>query len=168
MKTLIILALMIGLVPPKYQKEGEELARVRYQVIAAAISAEAKGDIRLARFLITVAKHESSFRLDIHSGKKRGAAGEAGLFQVMVGKDGKILRHKYTAKQVIGVSPEATARAVEVAAVYLRPIIVGCYGAPLCVFKRYGGIPRDRLTQGELRRRLLARVATYQQLVRSK
>ncbi len=164
MKTLIILALMIGLVPPKYQKEGEELARVRYQVIAAAISIESSEDRTLALFMITVARHESSFRLDIHSGSKRGAAGEAGLFQVMVENDPphRVIGHTYTATEIMGTDLKSTRRAAEVAAAFLAPRIDKCNAEPLCVFASYGGVSRS--SGGVVGKRLAARVATYERL----
>ena len=179
MTAKIILALMVLLVPPKAQqaRETEADATARYSVIAEAIAAEAGDDARLARFLVTVARHESSFRRDIHSGKKRGDGGRSwGLFQIMVsehatqllprkarGTDGKLLR----ARDIAGTTPVATRNAAKAAAHYLRPIIEKCAGAPLCVFSAYGGVSKTRIAGDEkLRDRLAARVATYRRLAR--
>ncbi len=77
MTSVIILALITFLVPPQHQKKREttDEAKARYSVIAKAISAEAGADKTLALFLLSAARHESAFRRDIHTGKRRGDGG---------------------------------------------------------------------------------------------
>ncbi len=168
----LILALMLMLVPAEAQKhngESAEAAQARYGVIADAIAAEARDDLRLSRFLVTIARHETTFRQVMHSGEKKGDHGTSwGLYQIKCGHkpDSKVWNLKIKCRDLVGVSPKATAVATKAAATFLRPIIERCYGAPICVFKAYGGIPQDRLTTGTLRKRLLARAATYRRLVR--
>jgi hypothetical protein len=164
----IIGALMALLVPPSKQPgETESEATDRYHVIATAIADEAGQDRRLTLFLLTVARHESTFKASVHSGAERGDAGHSwSLFQLKLGRaaDSRVPRTDYVARDIVGVGPRATRRAVDAAATWLRPLIEGCRGAPLCSFARYGGVDlatADAITMD----RLAARVRTYNRLV---
>jgi hypothetical protein len=166
----LILSLMVLLVPPGHQKhnaEPAEAAKARYEVIATAIAAEAGEDVRLARFLLTVARHESTFRRDVHSGKVRGDGGRSwSLFQIMVSREPtqRLRGLRYRARDIVGTSPAATRRAADAAAHYLRPIIARCQGAARCVFLAYGGVSQTMGKRSEVKRRIDARVATYERL----
>ena len=166
-KTLLVLISM--LVPASAQEklhnEPEAKAKARYSVIAEAITGEADGDMRLARFLITVAKHESSFTRAVHSGRKKGDAGRSwGLYQIMAGRYpiSQVPGTKYKAHEIVGVDIEATRRSTEAAAFHLRRAIRRCKGEPFCVFRSYGGV--SRTYSPKVRARLEARVRTYSRL----
>lgn len=157
------------LVPPsaqeKFHDEPEADARARYAVIAEAVAGEVGGDMRLARYLLTVAKHESSFTRAVHSGAKKGDALRSwGLFQIMCGRYpiSRVPGTKYKAHEIVGVDLAATKRATKAAAVHLRRAIRRCKGAPLCVFRGYGGV--SRTYSPKVKARLLARVRTYKSL----
>lgn len=164
-----ILALMILLVPPHFQADGEEQARERYATIAESIAA-LSDDTDLTRYLLTIAKHESDFRRDIHSGDLRGDEGRSwGLFQILCGRDPDAevpgdsgLR----ARHIVGTSKVQTANAVYAAITLLRPIIARCRAKPLCVFRTYGGVrgKGDRKTE----ERINARVATFERLKKAR
>jgi len=171
MKTILVIISM--LVPAsaqeKFRQEPEAEARARYAVIAEAIAGEVGGDIRLARFLLTVAKHESSFARSVHSGKKKGDAGWSwGLYQIRCGRHpgARVPGTKYQAHEIVGVDLAATKRATNAAAGYLRRLIRVCKGEPLCVFRGYGGVSRTYSTK--VGTRLNARVKTYKSLTRRK
>ncbi len=169
MNALSVLALIVLLVAPVNQEhngESEADARVRYDTIAEAIANEAGDDWRLAMFLITVARHESTFKRANHSGEVRSDHGKSwGLYAVYCGRDpnSRVPRTKYRAHEIVGVDAAATARATHAAAIHLRPRIVGCGGIPMCVFKGYGGVGKD--VSPETQKRLEARVRTYRRLV---
>jgi len=167
MKTILLL--MLSLVPvkaqEKYQGEPAAEARARYEVIARAIKDEVKGDMRLAKFLLTVGKHESSFSRKIHSGKKKGDGGRSwGLFQIMCGRYpvSKVPATKYQARDIVGVDYKSTRAAVDAAAGYLRFGIRKCKGDPACVFRRYGGISKTH--NPKIKKLIDARVRTYRKL----
>ena len=157
---------MTLLIPPSFQPETETDARTRYAVIASAIASEAGTDARLARFMITVAKHESSFARNVHAGERRGDGGRSwGLFQIMCGRHptGIVPGTSYRARDIVGIDTAATQRAASAVAFHLRKGIKACSGAPMCVFKRYGGV--SQTVTPKQRKRLEARVATYWRLV---
>lgn len=164
MKAAAILGLMTLLVPPKRQeinKESEADARARYAVIAGAIATEAKGDKTLARYLLTIVRHESSFVRGVHSGKLRGDAGKAVcVAQLLVGRGTDRFTGRF-AHQLVGTSPAATARCINTAAAYVRFARRRCKtGGPACVFQVYGGVRRASDP------RIRARVNTYAKLRR--
>lgn len=164
-----ILALILLLVPASRQTHNDETeadARVRYDTIADAVAHEAGTDERLGLFMLTVARHESTFRRDTHSGKHRGDAGRSvSIFQIKC-KRGDMARVPFTdfrVHEIVGVDIESTRNAASAVATILRPRIKGCGGAPLCVFKAYGGIAGKPAP--DVQARLDARVATYRRLV---
>lgn len=160
--TELILALMIALIPPSYQKDDN--ARERYYSIAAEIAWQAN-DQTLAFFLLTIARHESSFRYDIHNGDTLGDQGRSwGLFQFFCGRssDAKVPGTDYRAHEIVGVGGVATARAVHAAVIWLKPFIKACGGRPMCVFKMYGGVGKH--PDEKTRVRLVERVTTYERL----
>ena len=173
MTSVIILALITFLVPPQHQKKRETIveAKARYAVIAKAISAEAGADKTLALFLLSVARHESAFRRDIHTGTRRGDGGRSwGLFQIMCGPTtrspvpmpfsrGTI----YRAGQIVGVDYASTRRAAHASAIWLRRHIRRCNGKAMCVFKSYAGTSLTHTPT--MRKKLAARVKTYRALV---
>lgn len=169
MKAALVLTLITLLVPAKHQKhndETEKAATTRYERIAEAISTESNDDKTLALFLLTVARHESTFRKDIHSGKQRGDAGHSwGLYQIRCGKDRNafVPGTKYRAHQIVGIDLAATKRATHAAAIWLRPFIKKCKGNPMCVFKSYAGLSKTE--DPKVKTRLKARVKTYRRLV---
>lgn len=163
MKTAVILALMVFLVPPQRQTvngEEEKDARKRYETIAEAIHEVASADVTLTQYLIVVARHESAFKRSVHVGKERGDDGQAwGLFQELVGREPtkRVRGMPYRARDLVGVNAAATRRAVTVAAARLGPAIRSCKGNAACVFRRYGGVrskddPRIRARVSTLRR----------------
>lgn len=170
MTVKLILLLIALLVPPKHQThngEAEADARARYGVIADAIAHESSGDVRLAAFLMAVARHESTFRKDIHEGSKRGDGGHSwSLYQLNCGprSDAVVPGTKYRARDIVGVELAPTRRATHAAAVHLRKAIEVCKGEPLCVFKRYGGVSRTMAKDDKVRARLQARVKTYRRI----
>jgi hypothetical protein len=171
MKTILILSILAILVPPKAHKHGtgesEADARARYEVIATAIEAEAVDDVSLASFLMAVARHESTLRRDIHSGKARGDGGHSwSLYQLNCGprSDAVVPGTKYRAREIVGVDLASTKRATHAAAVHLRKAIRACKGGPLCVFKRYGGVSRTMAKDSKVKARLEARVKTYRRI----
>lgn len=165
-----ILAAMIALVPPANQKqsgEAEPAARARYAVIANAIALEAKGDARLARFLIVTARHESSFAVTVHRGTRRGDGGRSwGLYQINCGKrrSSKCPRIPFRAGELVGTSKAATARATKAGALHLRKHVLGCKGAPRCVFRGYVGAPRGPMSK-RVAGIVLPRVTTYRRIL---
>lgn len=167
-----LIALMLWLVPAdhhKFQPEDPADVVARYTVIAHAIADEVGEDRRLALYLLTVARHESTFARSVHAGERRGDDGRSwGLFQIMVGRRAsyRIKDHpkEWRARDIVGLSHEATARSVWTAAWVLRDRIEGCEGQPTCTFKAYGGV-RSGPMRGETKRRILARVDTYRRLV---
>lgn len=161
----LILALMMILIPPKYQAEDEADARERYYSIATEIAWATNDDQRLALFLLTIARHESSFRYDIHNGDKLGDHGRSwGLFQILCGtnRNADVPKTAYKAHQIIGVDTASTARAVDAAVIIVRPLVESCGGRPMCVFKAYGGIGKN--VDEKTRTRLVERVTTYKRL----
>lgn len=168
MTTPTILALICLLVPPAAQEHnGERIdrARERYEVIADGIFEVAGEDERLVLFLLTIAKHESSFRRSIHAGEVKGDAGRSwGLFQLNLGPkpETEIKDTPYRAEDIVGVDEKATRRAVEVTAGLIAPRIESCQGAPYCVFKAYAGVAGDPPYEMEVR--LRSRVNTYRKL----
>lgn len=173
--TELLLAILLHLVPAKAQEhrgESVDHARDRYATIGSAIASEASGDRRLISFLVAVARHESSFARDVHSGKKRGDAGRSyGLFQLQLPPAAahdpyhKIPNHPkgWRGKDIVGTDEESTHRAVWTAAWLLRPKIRGCKGAPECVFRSYGGVPPGEM-KPTVAKRIRARVRTYQRV----
>jgi hypothetical protein len=170
MKALLLI--MLALVPLRAQShrgEDESAARERYQCIAHAVSKEAAGDQALEAFLLSVAKHESDYSLDVHEGKRRGDGGRSyGLFQHQMPPGGahdkyiRIPNHpkKWRAKDIVGTDEASTRRAVWTAAWVLRPKIKACHGNAECVFKSYGGLGRGKM-KPEVKKRIKARVSTY-------
>lgn len=156
------------LVPPtshQYRGESETMAVKRYAGIAIAIDAVAKDDSRLARFLVTIAYHESSFRKDIQSGATRGDNGRSwGLYQFNIGLSRFYLipNTELCAGDIVGLRYENTLAATWAAANFVGPIIEGCDGEPRCVFMRYGGISEE--PTGKVKRRIDARVTTYKRI----
>lgn len=169
LKTILVLISM--LVPAKAQVrhgETEVDAKKRYAVIAEAVAGEAAGDIRLAHFLLTVAKHESSFTRAVHSGKKKGDGLRSwGLYQIMCGKsrNAVVPATQYRAHEIVGVDLAATKRATDAAAGYLRFAIRKCKGEPACVFRRYGGV--SQTYSPKVKARIDARVRTYRLLAKN-
>lgn len=181
-----ILALLVMLVPPAQQKhngEDEAAALARYGIIANAISVEAAADDALALFLVTTARHESSFSIKVHDGRRRGdceyeqwsdgklriAPGTCkswGLFQINCGKSrrAKCPSLPYRANEIIGTDEPATERATKAGATHLRKHIKGCKGRPLCVFRGYVGAPRGPMSK-RVASIVLPRVWTYRRLV---
>jgi len=166
-----IAALIALLTPPANHKPaGEEPddVRARYAVIAEAVHGEAGDDTSLALFLLTVAKHESTFRRDVHSGAMRGDNGFAwSLFQLNIGSrktTTKIPQTDFTLGEIVGVDDASTKRATKAASVYLRPAIKRCNGAPRCVFMNYGGLSKKESRKPSRAKQLDARVATYHRL----
>jgi len=166
MKTTLIMALLVLLVPPtKHANETAAEVGARYGVIAIAIADETVDDRRLALFMLAIARHESGFSRDVHNGRRRGDKGRSwGLFQILVGRhaDGLVPGTEYRAHEIVGVDAASTRRSVDAAATWLRPMITKCHGAPLCVFTRYGGVGRN--PPPEVLARLDARVATFRLL----
>ena len=167
MKAVIILTLIMFLVPSvnqKYNGEAEDEAKIRYATIAKAIADETQNK-QLALFLLTVARHESSFRKDIHTGKVRGDQGRSwGLFQILCGRkaNARVPGTKYKAKQIVGDDYDSTRRATHATGYHLRRIIKRCHGKPMCVFKGYGGVGKN--VSKKTQKRLNARVRTYERL----
>lgn len=170
MKALLLI--MLALVPLRSQThrgEEEAAAKARYERIAAAIATEAAGDQALEAFLLSVARHESDYALDVHEGKRRGDGGRSyGLFQHQMPPAGsydkyiRIPKHpkKWCAKDIVGTDEASTKRAVWTAAWVLRPKIKVCKGNATCVFKSYGGLGRGKM-KPKVKKRIEARVATY-------
>lgn len=162
----LLLAIMVLLIPPHYQTyndEAEADARARYEVIAHAVAAEAGDDVMLARFMLTVATHESDYKRNIHSGKYRGDQGRSwSLFQILCGRSpsSDVPGTNYTASEIVGVDLASTERAAHAAGYHLRIAIRVCGGQPTCVFRRYGGVSKKNETP-EIIKRIAARVATY-------
>lgn len=154
------------LIPAEKQKnETETESKTRYATIAKAISDEAKDDKRLALFLLTIARHESSFSKAIHSGAKRGDQGRSwGLFQILCGRseNARVPGTKYKAKDIVGTDYESTLRAANATAIHIRKFIKRCGGRPMCVFKIYGGVGKN--PNKKTQKRLNARVRTYRLL----
>jgi hypothetical protein len=172
MKAATIAALIALLIPPANHKpagETEDDARARYAVIAEAVHDVAGDDERLVLFLLTVARHESTFRRKVHSGATRGDNGFAwSLFQLNIGSrktSTKIPRTEYTLGEIVGVDLASTKRATIAASTYLRPAIKRCKGAPRCVFANYGGLSKSEARKPERVKQLDVRVATYRRLV---
>jgi hypothetical protein len=160
-----ILALMFALVPPARQihnDEAEDAARVRYAVIAEAIREVSHGDAELARYLLTVARHESSFTRGVHTGVIRGDGGRSwSLYQFNLGgPTAAVPRTPWVAMEVVGVDYLATYRPTSAAAGWLAPYIESCRGNVACVFQRYGSVENAEDP------RILARVSTYRKLQR--
>lgn len=170
MTAKLLLLLIALLVPPKHQThngETEEAARARYDVIAQAIHSVAGEDHVLAAFLVTVARHESTFRRDIHSGEVRGDGGWSwSLYQLNLGprSDSVVPGTKWRARDIVGVELAPTRRATHSAAIHLRKAIKVCHGEPLCVFKRYGGVSKTMAKDKKVAERLRARVKTYRRV----
>jgi len=170
MKALLVI--MLVLVPLRWQEhrgEDEAAAKLRYERIAEAIVFEAAGDKQLEAFLLSVARHESEYALDVHEGKRRGDGGRSyGLFQHQMPPGGandkyiRIPKHpkKWRAKDIVGTDEASTKRAVWTAAWVLRPKIKACNGNARCVFKSYGGLGRGPM-KPKVKERIEARVATY-------
>lgn len=169
MKIATVLALIVLLVPPAHQKhngESEADARARYGVIAKAIAVEAGSDETLGLFMLSVARHESTFTRKVHTGKTRGDGGRSwSLFQIMCGKraDSVVPGTRYRARQIVGTDYAATRRATRAVGVHLRKAIKACGGQPMCVFKRYGGVSQTE--DPKVKARLEVRVKTYRRLV---
>lgn len=166
-----LLSLMVSLVPPsnhKYGGENESDARERYETIATAISDISGDDVRLAKFLLTIARHESTFRKDVHSGENKGDQGRSwGLYQIMCGRKSTNevpgTSGKYLARDIVGTDWKRTYQATDAAAIVLRPIIERCSGNARCVFMAYGGVSKTNI-ETDVRRRINARVRTYRGL----
>jgi hypothetical protein len=128
----------------------------RYSTIATAIADEAGVDDVLARYLITVARHESSYRLDVMNCATLGDEGRSfGTFQILTGA-GRARFTGYRGPELCGVDLSATARATATAAAYLRFALQRCGGdRPSCVFSVYGGVT----TKADPR--IVARVGTW-------
>jgi hypothetical protein len=136
-------------------------------VIARSIDSEAKQDHTLALYLLTIARHESSYTRTVHIGHTRGDNGRSwGIYQMMCGAraDAKVPGTDYTARDIVGVDSESTDRATEVAALWLRGIISRCKGSSDCVFRAYGGV--SKTATGPVADRIRARVATFNKLRR--
>jgi hypothetical protein len=157
-----ILSAMLALVPVEHQiAEPMYDAIDRYSTIATAIANEAGGDDVLARYLLAVARHESSYREDVHSCATLGDEGRSvSAFQILVG-EGRALFTGYRRAELCGVDLPATARATATAGAYLRFALQRCGGdRPVCVFSVYGGVT----TKADPR--IVARVATLFRLRR--
>lgn len=168
MKAAILLILMMFLIPAEKQKhETETESKDRYATIAKAISDESQSDKQLSLFLLTIARHESSFSKAIHSGKRRGDQGRSwGLYQMLCGRSkfAKVPGTKYKAKDIVGIDYKSTRRATYATAFHIRKIIKRCGGRPMCVFKVYGGVGKK--TNKKTQKRLEARVRTFHLLKR--
>jgi hypothetical protein len=174
MQATLIATLLALLVPTTNHKNAETdtEASARYAVIAEAIADETVDDEPLALFLLTVAKFESTLRLDVHAGDVRGDNGFAwSLFQLNVGsRDAAtvIPRTEITLGEIVGVDIASTRRATHVAALYLRRSIKRCNGEPRCVFAGYGGLSKHEASKPKRRAQLDARVATFRRLSTNK
>lgn len=162
--TEIILAAMLTLIPTKAQErhgEAAAAAAIRYAVVADAVADAANGSARMAALLLTVAKHESSLRREVHTGKIRGDGGRSwGLWQVLCGKAGDACpRTELEAFQLVGVDAPATRIAAGLAAQYLRAAGKRCRWRSRCIFMAYGGV--SKTTNLKVRGRIDARVKTY-------
>lgn len=169
----LLLVVMLLLVPARAQEHrGEEAdaAKDRYARIAQAVAEEAKGDQRLAAFLLSIAKHESTYARAVHSGKKRGDGGRSyGLFQLQLPRmaihhtDVRIPDHPkgWRGKDIVGTDFESTRRAVWTAAWVLRPKVKACHGNAECVFRSYGGLPPRGALKPKVKERIDGRVETY-------
>jgi hypothetical protein len=159
-----IVALICALVPAARQShngESEADALDRYATIARAVAATSTSDVR-ALYLLTVFRHESSFRRDVHAGEKRGDDGRSWcLGQIMIGR-GKtrlVPNRKERAAELVGVDIEATTTCARVATAYLDRAIRACgVERPACVMAYYGGVT------SEDDQRIHARVKTFQRL----
>ncbi len=164
----LLLSLMVLLVPPKahqHSGEAEADARARYGVIAEAIAAEAGDDQRLALFMLTAARYESTYARSVHTGRVKGDGGRSwSIFQIMCGKraDSVVPGTKMRARDIVGADAASTARAAKAAAVHFRRHIKVCKGRAVCVFKNYGGVTRT--AKGQVLDRIRQRVTTYQRL----
>lgn len=171
MKAAFIASLIVLLVPTsahKFHGETPEQAAARYDTIAESMATVAGDDARLAAYLLTVARHESTFTLPVHTGKKRGDAKRSwGLYQIMCARypASMVPGTAYRAGQIVGTDASSTLRATEAAAVHLRGHIKVCKGAPMCVFKRYGGVGNRKKIGPKTQARLNARVATFNRLL---
>ncbi len=112
-----ILSLMLAAIPPARQApELEDLARARYEAIAADVAEAVEeapplfrgkhGRHRTAALLLAVALHESAFRLEVDTGASRGDAGRScTLWQFNFGKgelcDALLADRKLAARKAI-------------------------------------------------------------------
>lgn len=168
MKTGLILALMLKLIPAHYQTvvsdETEKEAVNRYGMIAEAINGVSKGDAVLARYLLTVFRHESSFNRSVHTGDVRGDAGRSWcLGQIMIGTNPRSTSRftAYPAKKLVGADLASTTRCARTAAAYLRWARRRCKNDnPSCVFRAYGSVRSAK------DKRIVARVSTYNRISR--
>jgi len=71
----------------------------------------------------------------------------------------------YKAGQIVGTDAASTRRAAHAAAIHMRSHIKICKGAPMCVFRRYGGIG-NRKVGPKTQERLDMRVTTFKRLSR--
>lgn len=125
-----ILGAMLRLVP--LEKQHDEYAAERYTTIAEAIENVSAGDERMAKMLVTVALHESSFREDVHAGRARGDGGRAYcLGQVHP------TEHGVVGKDLIGTDLAATERCMRTVKTVLTKALNRC-GTVGGAFSIYG------------------------------
>ena len=169
MKATFIAALIAMLVPTtshKFHGETPEQAGARYDTIGRSMAQVAGNDVQLAALLITVARHESTFTLPVHTGKIRGDAKRSwGLYQIMCARHpgSRVPGTKFKAGQIVGIDAASTLRATKAAAIHLRAHIKPCKGHAECVLKRYGGVGRN--ASKKTLSRIKARVSTYRRLM---
>ena len=143
----------------------------RYWTIADTMSRVSKGDRELAAYLITAARYESTYDLAVHDGSVRGDDGRSwSIYQINTGRNPLAMVptrgvYRYLAKHIVGTDYRSTARATLAAAVHMRWHIKHCgRNAPLCVFNRYGGVPKN--AGAKTRERISQRVTTWKRIRR--
>jgi hypothetical protein len=140
----------------------------RYWGIARAVARATGENDRLARLVVTVTRHESGWRRDVHSGigpDSKGDNGHSwGLGQAMVGlhPNSPVPHTKYRARDIVGTDEDSTQRCISTVARYLEIATDHCeriHGGPACPFSVYGGA-----RSGPPSRLVLQRVRTLSQL----
>jgi len=150
----------VEVAPDTYRLETRAEGLDRYRIVARAIAEASKGNLRMARILVTIAEHESSFRRDIHSCEKLGDRGHSySVFQIRYGKKSK------RGAAICGLDYDSTLRAARAAAKHVgRTSGQLCSSGPSCVaaFIRYSGLPRIvATTDPRYASKIAARARTY-------
>lgn len=134
---------------------GEGLPR--YWTIAGAIAGAAGDDAELARYLVTITRHESGWWQSVHAGwnhRPYRASTELedhgrswGLGQIMCGRSGLAqitvagFEH-HDCRDLVGTGAETTGRAIAVSAARVRGHMAMCRrrgAGPACVLTSYAG-----------------------------
>lgn len=149
---------VVEVAPYETRKETRAEGLERYRTIAKAIAVASRGSAELARVLVTIVEHESSYRRDIHSCQKLGDRGHSfSVFQLRLGKGSR------EGAAVCGLDYPATLRAARTAARRIGRRNV-CGAGPNCVgaFIRYSGLPREVVTSDpRYASKIVARGKTY-------